>query len=333
VLVAAARPREREELADAVGRLGPRNRPREYWLRLVGTLWDRGLIIDAGAADPKLDWLTELRRNWSRLGWHEAAEYHAITYDYPCLDYTESAAAVATDQARMRAYQGREPDDDRYKLEYADRRGIALPEPSPATPAGTGRSVWDGTIPPGKVDAAAFSAIVSLTFGSTGLRIPRTDAAPLLRRSVPSGGGRHPSEGYAIVCDIPGIGPGCYHITMKPFSLRDIGSDLALDDATLNWLFPETLPRFPFAVKALIVVTSRFERNMYRYREPRTFRTVHMDAGHVAGNLRLAARALGLVAGIYYCDAADRIERSLGIDGMREGYMLTVALADGPGPE
>jgi hypothetical protein len=54
-----------------------------------------------------------------------------------------------------------------------------------------------------------------------------------------------------------------------------------------------------------------------------------MDAGHLAATVRMAARAVGVTARVYYNDDAEQVERSLGLDGMREGYMLTVVLADG----
>jgi SagB-type dehydrogenase family enzyme len=333
VLVAACRPRERGELAGDVSEKDGGGRAVGFWSRMVDGLCRHDLLVDTDTAEmnPRRAWLTELRANWSRYGWHEAAEYHALTFDYPCLDYTEAAAAISTDQARMRGYQHQEPDNDRFKLDYADRPGIGLPGPAADMPTGSARAVWDEPLDGVPVTFENLATVLSLAFGSTGTRIPRTDAAPLLRRSSPSGGGRHPSEGYVAVRDVPGIAPGWYHVTMQPFSLRRLGGlgDGADGEAALRENFPETMPRFPFDVKALVVLTSVFERNMYRYREPRTFRTVHMDAGHIAGTLRIAARSVGLTAGVYYCDAAERIERTLGIDGMREGYMLTVAVADG----
>ena len=185
---------------------------------------------------------------------------------------------------------------------------------------------WEDAVGPEVLDSGKLTVILSLTFGSTGARRPRTDAAPLLRRSSPSGGGRHPSEGYVLVLDVPGIAPGWYHVTMRPFSLRRLADPPAAD---LMATFGESAARFPFPIRAIVVLTSVFERNMYRYREPRTFRTVHMDAGHLAATMRMAARAAGVTARIYYNDDADRVERSLGLDGMREGYMLTIVLADG----
>ena len=329
-LVAACRPQDAGQLAERLAERAGGRRTAADWAALIETLHRRGLIVDADLVDTdaRLKWLVELRRNWSRYGWHEAAEYHALSFDYPCLDYTEAVTAVAADQERMRGYQRREPDTDRFKLDYVDQPGVALPEPVADMSDGTARALWAGGRSGRPVDAESLAKVVSLGFGSTGFREPRTDSAPLLRRTSPSGGGRHPSEGYLVVRAVPGIEPGWYHVTMQPFSLRRLPGRAA-DDATLHRVFPETMPRFPFDIKALVVVTSVFERNMYRYREPRTFRTVHMDAGHIAGTLGMAARSLRLVAGIYYCDAATRIEQTLDIDGMREGYMLTVALADG----
>jgi len=330
VLVAASHPVDRDNLAERVSTNDGRRRTPGFWASMADTLYRTGLIVDPAIneSDPRVSWLVRLRQDWSRHGWHEAAEYHALTYDYPCMDYSEAAKAIATDQELMRLFQSREPDTDRAKLTYVDQPGVDLPEPDKDMPTGPVRALWEDIADAAVLDFDRLAAILSLTFGSTGARQPRTDAAPLLRRSSPSGGGRHPSEGYVAVRDVPGIEPGWYHVTMRPFSLRRL-DDPTTDDAALAATFRESVPRFPFPIRALVVLTSVFERNMYRYREPRTFRTVHMDAGHLAGTLRLAARSLGVTARVFYCDEAEQVERTLGLDGMREGYMLTLALADG----
>lgn len=300
------------------------------WEGVVETLKSRELIIDASLVqeDSGLAWLINLRRTWSRFGWHEAADYHTLSFDYPCVDYSQ-ATAILIDRSRMRDYQADDPDIDRFKLDYLDRPEVGLPGPTAEMSTGTAHSVWNAAEAPRSVNGSTIETVISLAFGKTGSIVPRTNSAPLLRRSSPSGGARNPSEGYVIIREVPGIATGWYHVTMEPFGLRKL--DLPLDDEGLGRLFPNTLGRFPYRTKALVVITSVFERNMYRYREPRTFRTVHMDAGHIAGSLRLTARSLGLTAGIFYCDAATRIEEALGLDGMQEGYMLTVAIADGIG--
>lgn len=328
VLVAACRTQERHELvASMTGRTEAAT--SGFWAGLVKQLTEQDLIVEEKslADDPRIAWFIALRQAWSRFGWHEAAEYHLLSFDYPCIDYSE-ASAFLFDQDLMRSYQSLEPDDDRFKLDYAANSGVLLPEPSADMPVGTAQDVWAAPPSPDALDFEKLTTIISLGFGATGLMMPRTNSAPVLRRTSPSGGARHPSEGYAIILDVPGAEPGWYHVTMQPFSLRLLpGRPMALDE--IRPLFAETFERFPFGIRCLVVLTSRFERNMYRYREPRTFRTVHMDAGHVAGSLRIAARSLGLTAGIFYCDHAAAVEAALDIDGMVEGYMLTVAITDG----
>ncbi len=330
MLVAACHPVDADDLAERVATNDGHRRAPRFWSSMADALCRSGLIVEhtVNQTDPRVAWLVRTREAWSRNGWHEAVEYHALTYDYPCMDYSEAATAIATDQHLMRLFQSAEPDRDRMKLEYVDQPGVELPEPAPTMPTGPVRTLWEDPAEPQVLDADRLTTILSLTFGRTGVRLPRTDAAPLLRRSSPSGGGRHPSEGYVAVRDVPGIEPGWYHVTMQPFGLRRVDGP-ATDDRSLAATFRESVPRFPFPLRALVVLTSVFERNMYRYREPRTFRTVHMDAGHLAGTLRMAARSLGVTARVFYCDEAEQVERTLGLDGMREGYMLTLALADG----
>jgi SagB-type dehydrogenase family enzyme len=344
-LIASSQPRDRDQLicwlADAElqpGRVSEATVPNPIdisrdWAELVSQLESIGLILDTERIDrdPALRWLTELRSRWSPRGWHESLEYHALSFDYPCHDYTDGLGLLA-DRERMVGYQSQEPDIDRLKLDYADRPGISLPEPEPTALAGTAEQLWVHHRAPTSLTASHLRTVVSLGFGITGVIRPKTNSAPLIRRSSPSGGGRNPSEGYLVVLDVEGIDCGWYHITMEPFSLRRLDEG-PRSRADLEVIFPDTLKRFPYRCRALLVVTCVFERNMYRYREPRTYRTVHMDAGHIASAVRLAARSLGLVAGIYYCDAATRFEQALGLDGMREGYMLTVAFADGQDSE
>lgn len=335
-LAAAARPQPASDLVRRLAGLDRRTAHRaggtwseREWQALVTELCRLDLIVDARSLvdDPELAWLVDVRKAWSRYGWHEAAEYHVLTFDYPCVDYSE-AIAILTDRDRMRGYQSEEPDDDRYKLDYVRQPGPALPALRPDLIPTTAATVWTRQPPPAAADLDTVSKVLSAGFGITGYIVPKTNAAPLIRRSSPSGGARNPSEGYLVARDLPGLASGWYHVTMRPFSLRRIDGP-PTDDTTLHRLFPNTLGRFPGDVGALVVLTSVFERNMYRYREPRTYRTVHMDAGHIAGTVRIAARALGLTAAVFYCDAATEIEHVLGLDGWHEGYLLTVAIAAG----
>lgn len=280
------------------------------------------LLVDASSESDDQRWLVELIGEWERAGWREAAEYHVLTFDYPCLDYAE-VSTVGLDRARMRSYQSVEPDDDRYKLDYTDRPGMPIAAPEDTVPVTSAAKYWTGEPPGRPVDAESLLTTISLAFAVTAETRTVTDAAPLLQRTAPSGGGRNPTEGYVAVRRVPGVAPGWYHVTLRPFSLRLVRSD-RLDEGTMRSLFPDTS-----GPAAVVVLTSVFERNMYRYREPRTFRTVHMDAGHLAGTVRLVGSALGLKTAVSLAGDAPAVEELLGLDGMVEGYLAAVALHDG----
>lgn len=100
----------------------------------------------------------------------------------------------------------------------------------------------------------------------------------------------------------------------------------SVDLAELAMMFPATYSRAPFQVAAIVMVTCVFERNMYRYREPRTFRTVHMDAGHLAETFELACAANGIRCFTQYANNDQAIEAKLGLKPLEEGYMLACAI-------
>lgn len=330
VLVAASRPMPPLNLATHLAALPHSRHDAGRWMGYITVCLQRGLLIEDGdtESDPRVRWMTEVRAEWSRFGWREAAEYHLATFDYPCVDYADRTGYLM-DHERMRRYQAEEPDENRYKLEYMGNPGLPLPDVDSNRKSATARELWgDAVVPPTSLDRNALETALSLTFGTTGQRVPRTVSAPLILRTSPSGGARHPSEGYVVAKSVVGVDPGWYHVTMQPFSLRQL-EYIAVDDDMLDRVFPDTCRRAPFPLGAIVIVTSLFERNMYRYREPRTFRTVHMDAGHLAGTLTITARAIGIRSAVFWGDDAGAIERTLGINGMREGYMLTIGLGDG----
>jgi SagB-type dehydrogenase family enzyme len=330
LLAAACRPQEREHLAKTLDEITS-DEGVDGWLGLIDELCRRDMLVDVRRLDTDTDfsWVTNLRRSWSRHGWHEAVEYHMLSFAYPCLDY-EQQGAFAIDRARMRDYQRSEPDGNRYKLSYLDRPGIEIPAPTPTHATATARELWAGVVPPRQLTWQSLRELLSLGFAVTHERQTITNAAPLLHTTSPSGGARHPTEGYLAAVDVPGLPSGWYHVTRKPLSLRRVNDDVPTA-ADVRRVFPETALQYPDPIRAVLVLTSIFERNMYRYREPRTFRTVFMDAGHVAGTVGRVADSAGLSAGVYYCDHSAAVERALGLDGLEEGYMLTVALSDGVG--
>ena len=225
-MVAAGRIWDLDELAEYLERIadnGDGDESQDRWIGLVQKLIDSELILDEEtiAGDPEIAWLIKLREDWSRRGWHEAAEYHVLSFDYPCYDYSEGRTFLL-DQDLMRAYQAQEPDDNRFKLDYAHNPEITLPEPSSDMATASARETWAGNRAPAVLDFERLKSILSLGFGATGSIIPRTNAAPLLRRSSPSGGGRNPSEGYVAILNMPGTEPA--GTTSQSSLLASVGS-------------------------------------------------------------------------------------------------------------
>ena len=133
-------------------------------------------------------------------------------------------------------------------------------------------------------------------------------------RSAPSGGCRHPIETYLIAKDVIGVPDGVYHINITSFKLSKV-SDISQDN---------TLSK----CGGFLVFTAVFSRNMYRYREARTFRAVHMDAGHLIEiNRALLARA-GFKTRISF-SGMHYFEKLVRIDGLSEGYMGSILFEEG----
>lgn len=147
--------------------------------------------------------------------------------------------------------------------------------------------------------------------------------APQTRKTSPSGGGRHPTEGYVVVLDVEGYRPGVYHFCVENNSLDYIGE--APERSEAENLFTGAR-RAPFQARAYVVLTSMFERNMYRYREPRTFRTVWMDAGHMVATIEFTCFARGIPCFPQYALQDSQVETLLGVDGLQEGTVCAIAL-------
>ncbi len=134
---------------------------------------------------------------------------------------------------------------------------------------------------------------------------------PVTLRNVPSAGGRHAFETILLVNNVRGLQPGLYRFLA-------IEHKLAIFD-----LSPELFER--------VILASRNERQLracaatffwvavlprmrWRYSE-RSYRYLHLDAGHVCQNLYLAAESIdcGVCAIGAYDD--DEINKAFQIDG------------------
>lgn len=214
-----------------------------------------------------LNWRTERQSLRSFV-----SAYHNYVFDYPFFDYADPEWR-RQDQARMRAFAEQGPPPSKY-TERVGARSYTLPNACLELLT-EGASLMRG------LDASALANILRFSLGAIG-SIP-AEFGPWLRKTSPSGGARHPTEAIVHLPDARfGIPIGSYFYDPKDHRLVS-GAET----------FSGSLARTPSGTIG-ISLTSRVERPMWRYREPRSFRPILFDAGHVAETVALLANMMGL---------------------------------------
>jgi hypothetical protein len=114
----------------------------------------------------------------------------------------------------------------------------------------------------------------------------RTRYVTCIRRTVPSGGARHPSELLIVLRRPLGAVPaGAYSYDVAAHAL-------VAEPAEVQQAYAAGVPDGGFG----IVVRSRVERAMWRYRDLRALRPVLIDAGHVVEMVTFLLARLGVAA-------------------------------------
>jgi SagB-type dehydrogenase family enzyme len=108
-------------------------------------------------------------------------------------------------------------------------------------------------------------------------------------RAAPSAGALYPVETYLAVHRVEGVDPGIWHFQVPNFALElvrpgDCRQPLAAAGLSQSFLAE---------AGAVFIWTGVLNRARWKYRE-RAVRYLFLDAGHICGNLMLAATALNL---------------------------------------
>lgn len=143
---------------------------------------------------------------------------------------------------------------------------------------------------------------------------------PATLRTVPSAGSRHPFETYMLVNNVTGLSPGLYQYAALSHQLVAIDSPEDISDKVTAALYGQAMVKHSAATFLWVAVAYR---SAWRYGE-RSYRYMHLDAGHVCQNLYLAAEAVdsGCCAIAAFHD--DMINALLGVDG-EERFMIYAA--------
>ena len=108
-------------------------------------------------------------------------------------------------------------------------------------------------------------------------------------RTAPSAGALYPLELYIVAGDVAGLSPGVYRYRPEKHDLVLVANEdqrRPLASAALDQSWVRRAP-------AVLVITGVYKRTMTKYGQ-RARRYVHMEVGHAAQNVYLAATARGL---------------------------------------
>jgi SagB-type dehydrogenase family enzyme len=168
------------------------------------------------------------------------------------------------------------------------------------------------------------AALLEAGYGVTGgLESPGGDQT-LPVRAVPSGGALYPLELYVAALRVTDVEPGLYHFDPLRRCLEALRTGLEPEEVAALSTYPEIVS----ASGALILAAAIFGRTRFKY-GLRGYRFALLEAGHIAQNVVLAATALELGAvplGGFYDRLTDEF---LGLDGVNESTVYTIAVGKG----
>lgn len=150
---------------------------------------------------------------------------------------------------------------------------------------------------------------------------------PTVRRSSPSGGSLQSCEGYLLARNVAGLDAGIYHFRSHSRTFGLI-STLSLESS-----FGELCGGQMFAddLSALIVITCRFDKLMWKYKHSHSYRVALFDAGHLSQTVQLLATAFGLRTWVTAAFFDESIRKHLQLDKEGMEYpLIIVGLGSGP---
>ncbi len=209
--------------------------------------------------------------------------------------------------------------------EYPDIEAIALPgevgfPPVPALDLMTGVEDLPARE---KVDVKELGAILSLSCGLTA-RAPH-GSEWFYYRAAPSAGGLYPVEVYFSATGIDGLDDGLYHFSVSRFALfplRRMNEEDPHSDKN-------ALTTDASAQEITFFLTAVLFRSAWKYRD-RAYRYHLLDTGHVAENLLLALRLLGMNGSIDIDFPDTGLAEWLGLDTNSEVPLAVVHCGGNP---
>lgn len=239
----------------------------------------------------------------------------------PNLPTSDSAHSICQHYHQRTKYDPETLGNSGRKLEYSQQ---PLPYKTYKIGAEIDLSTYLKTEPKiGSTEEQLFrlSRLLYMSYGITGV-VPFPDN-PFYMRSAPSAGGLYPAEIYLIARDGAVLPAGLYNYQVQPHHLIRYWDSYLWSELESSCLWHPSLSQCDLA----LVVTAVFNRSAWRY-EDRAYRRIFLDAGHLLGNLELAANLQDYRVHLIGGFQDKRINDLLFLDSEQEGAIAVLALAD-----
>src|SRR5271166_1006321 len=186
---------------------------------------------------------------------------------------------------------------------YVGAERIELPLLADRLDAAYAELYFPGAVPAMPLERNSVAMLFELALGLSALKQYKGSSWAL--RCNPSSGNLHPTEGYAILPEVPGLNAGVYHYVSRDHCLE---RRCVLEGRAAQQLAGS----FPPA-SFLVGLSSIHWREAWKYGE-RAFRYCQHDAGHAIATVRYAAAALGWSALVLDWLSDDDVAVVLGLD-------------------
>jgi len=249
-------------------------------------------------------------KNWKAYGWSEASVYQEATRDYPFVKMDEPNA-FAIDKARMERYLSQTEVPSNY-LSFPSEFSINLRKINDSESA---NDLIIKMSPNQKRGLDGLSLLFDICFGERE-KINFNVQGSFIRKSIPSGGARHPTE-ILFVAFLGGCVPsGVYHYNVESNTLDCIQSGDFYKD--FEFATFDLFKKFKKNPVGLIIFTSLYERSMWRYRDARSWRAVLIDVGHAIMSFRTVITSLGYKTYTYQKFRDKELCKLLKLDSVRQ---------------
>lgn len=290
---------------------------------IANELWDflvsENLVLDKASYRKKIT-----SPHWYQYGWHHAGSYHESTRNYPFMNMN-TKNSLREDNQVMKQYALKDAPPSAYQVFNVKQR-VKL-EKLDADSFDNG--FIESLTAKDRLGIKGLSVLFDGVFGQRekleygyhkNMDILQMEVT---KKAVPSGGGRHPTEIFLLNFGQFDIAQGVYH-----YNVRDNSLDRIRDGNLWNHfqkICPSSCKPKP---KAAFAITSMCERAMWRYRDPRSWRAVMIDAGHALHMYKRVAGMLGLESKTSQRFKSTEVAKVLGINAI-EQPVLSVGIFTG----